>query len=57
MVKDGIRNAENVDDKIAHELADCLFSVLVLSQRYGVDIEKSFLETMDMLEKRINEEL
>jgi NTP pyrophosphatase (non-canonical NTP hydrolase) len=57
MAKDGIRNAEDVDDKIAHELADCLFSVLVLSQKYDVDIEKSFLDTMDMLEKRISEEL
>ena len=53
MAKDGIRQAEDVDKKLAHELADCLWCVLVLSERYGVNIEKEFLHTMDELEKRI----
>jgi NTP pyrophosphatase (non-canonical NTP hydrolase) len=55
MTKEGVREIENVDEKLAHELADCLWSVLVLSEKYGGDIEQSFLKTMDALEKRIAE--
>ena len=54
MAKEGLRDIENVDEKLAHELADCLWSVLVLSEKYGIDLEQSFLKTMDELEKRIN---
>jgi hypothetical protein len=53
MVKEGIREIENVDEKISHELADCLFSVFVLAQRFGVDIEKEFIKTMHDLEGRL----
>lgn len=54
MAKEGIRDIENVDEKLAHELADCLYSVFVLANNYGVDLEKSFLKTMDELEIRIS---
>lgn len=56
MAKSGARKIEEVDKKLAHELADCLWCVLVLSNKYGVDIEKEFMETMDALDKRIDEE-
>lgn len=55
MVKEGIREIEDADKKLAHELADCLFSVFVLAERYGVDIEKEFLNTMDELDKRLED--
>ena len=41
---------------LAHELSDCLWSVLVLADKYGVNLEASFLKTMDQLEKRIKNE-
>jgi len=53
MAKEGIRDIKDADKKLAHELSDCLWSVLVLADKYGVDIEKSFLETMDELDKEI----
>jgi NTP pyrophosphatase (non-canonical NTP hydrolase) len=53
MAKEGIREIENMDEKLAHELADCLYSVFVLSQRYGVDIEQAFIKTMDELDRRL----
>lgn len=56
MTKENLRsskNADDVDGKLAHELADCLWSVLVLSEHYGIELEKEFLQTMDGLEKRI----
>lgn len=51
--KEGIRSADNVDDALAHELSDCLWSVIVLADKYGVDLEKSFNKTMDQLEERL----
>lgn len=40
--KAGIRPTNNLDDKIAHELADCLWAVLVLADCYEVDLETAF---------------
>jgi NTP pyrophosphatase (non-canonical NTP hydrolase) len=54
--KEGVRDIEDVDAKLAHELADCLWSVIVLANDYGVDLEKEFLATMDKLETRIAKE-
>lgn len=55
MAKEGIREIENVDDELAHELADCLYCVFVLAERYDIDIEKAFLNTMDELDKRLKD--
>ena len=51
--KEGLREIEDVDDKLEHELADCLWSVLVLADKYNIDLEKSFLKTMKGLEIKI----
>jgi NTP pyrophosphatase (non-canonical NTP hydrolase) len=48
--KEGVRAIDGVDERLAHELADCLWSVLVLADRYGVDLERAFRDTMDELE-------
>jgi NTP pyrophosphatase (non-canonical NTP hydrolase) len=53
MAKEGLRTADNVDQKLAHELADCLWSVLILSDKYGIDLEQSFMKNMDELEAKI----
>ena len=45
------------DAKLAHELADCLWSVLVLARAYGVDLEQAFVVTMDELEQRVRTQL
>ena len=50
MAKSGRRHVEDVDRKLAHELSDCLWCVLVLSKMYGLDIEKEFMKTMDELD-------
>ena len=51
--KDGLRDIDEVDEKLEHELADCLWAILVLANEYDIDIEKSFLKTMDELKNRI----
>lgn len=54
MAKEGLRKIENVDEKLAHELSDCLWSVIVLADSYKVNLEKSFIKTMKELEKGID---
>lgn len=48
--KQGVRNIHDVDHKLAHELADCLWSIMVLAHSYDVDLENAFLNTMHDLE-------
>jgi NTP pyrophosphatase (non-canonical NTP hydrolase) len=52
MAKDGRRPAADLDAKLAHELADCLWSILVLARLCDVDLEPAFHRTMDDLEAR-----
>lgn len=51
MAKAGVRRVDDVDAKLAHELSDCLWSILVLAKLYDVDLEREFLKTMDELER------
>ncbi len=53
MAMGGMRSIPDARQKLAHELADCLWSVLVLSHLYDVDLEQAFLQTMDELEQHI----
>jgi NTP pyrophosphatase (non-canonical NTP hydrolase) len=53
MAYGGVRNVPNARQGLAHELADCLWSIIVLSQMYGIDLERAFLQTMDDLEEHI----
>jgi NTP pyrophosphatase (non-canonical NTP hydrolase) len=53
MAKHGLRQMDNIDEKLAHELADCLWSVLVLADKYKIDLADEFMRSMDQLEKRI----
>ena len=50
---EGVRDVENVERALGHELADVLWSVMVIAHRCEVDLESSFLCTMDELERRL----
>lgn len=53
----GVRPTEQLQAKLTHELADCLWSVLVLAERLEVDLEEAFTETMAGLEAVLRREL
>ena len=53
MAKEGLREIDDVDTKLAHELSDCLYSILVLAKAYDVDLQASFEKTMGELEVKI----
>lgn len=57
MAKNNFRTIPNHDEKIAHELADCLWSILVLAKKLNINLEASFLATMSNIEKKITAEL
>jgi NTP pyrophosphatase (non-canonical NTP hydrolase) len=57
MTLSGVRSIPDAAQKLEHELADCLWSILVLSRMYGVDLEQAFLQTMVELEQHIASEL
>jgi NTP pyrophosphatase (non-canonical NTP hydrolase) len=41
--------------KISHELADCLWSVLAITDELGIDIEKEYLINMEYLKQKFFE--
>ncbi|HSX33817.1 MAG TPA: MazG nucleotide pyrophosphohydrolase domain-containing protein [Candidatus Saccharimonadales bacterium] len=53
MAKENMRDIDDVDAKLKHELADCLWSILVLAGNYQIDLEAAFMQTMDELTERI----
>jgi NTP pyrophosphatase (non-canonical NTP hydrolase) len=53
-----ILEAKKLDQrKLSHELADCLWSVLVIARKVDVDIERAFWTTMLELDNRLDGEL
>lgn len=50
MAADGAREMAGGPAAIGHELADCLWSVLVLARRHGVDLAQQFQQMTDDLE-------
>jgi NTP pyrophosphatase (non-canonical NTP hydrolase) len=56
--KEGLRKDINhIDERVAHEFADCLYCLLVLAKEYDIDLEQSFQQTMKDLDDRISTEL
>ena len=57
MAKHGLRDMEDIDKRLAHELSDCLWSILVLASKYNIDLPNEFMKTMNLLDERIDKEL
>jgi NTP pyrophosphatase (non-canonical NTP hydrolase) len=55
MAQSGRRSIPDADSKLAHELADCLWSVIVLAHVHHIDLEQAFIQTMKELEEHINQ--
>ncbi len=57
MAANGVRIISDVNEKLAHELSDCLWSVIVLARLHDIDLEQAFMSTMDDLERYSKETL
>jgi NTP pyrophosphatase (non-canonical NTP hydrolase) len=57
MAQEGAREMPSGMSALAHELADCLWSVLILANVYDVDLASEFHRTMDELSTGIRSQL
>jgi len=57
MAKEGSRSIDNVDEKLRHELCDCLWCLLVLANKYEINLETEFMKKMDSLSNDIDSKL
>ncbi|MGW0885564.1 MazG nucleotide pyrophosphohydrolase domain-containing protein [Streptomyces sp. NPDC002671] len=57
MAEEGARDMPGGRAALEHELADCLWSVLILAHRYHVDLETAFRRTMAELKTAISTRL
>jgi len=55
VAENGKRNIPDSKAKLEHELADCLWSVIVLAHQHGVDLETAFMNTMNDLKKHLSD--
>ncbi len=53
LAKEGMMRIENLEEKIGHEISDCLWAILVLANEYNINVEEVFFQNMKALEKRI----
>jgi NTP pyrophosphatase (non-canonical NTP hydrolase) len=53
VAENGKRNIPDSKKKLEHELADCLWSVIVLAETHHIDLESVFIGTMDQLEEHL----
>lgn len=56
VAENGKRNIPDSKAKLEHELADCLWSVIVLAHQHEVDLETAFTNTMNELETHLTED-
>lgn len=52
MAKNNLRKMDDVDTKLKHELSDCLWAIIVIADELGIDLEKSFIETMEEIQAK-----
>ena len=60
MAKAGVRRnkwGDDLDHNIEHELSDILWDVLIIADELGIDIENKFMETMNNLDTKIENDI
>ncbi len=53
--EDGKLKIANSKEKLESQLAHCLWSVIVIAKMHNIDLEQTFMETMDRLENHLLE--
>jgi NTP pyrophosphatase (non-canonical NTP hydrolase) len=52
----GVRKIDDCKAKLGHELSDCLWSIIVLANKCGIDLEKEYSKnTRELIEFVTNE--
>src|SRR5687768_5449844 len=53
----GVRNIDDVKSKLGHELSDCLWSVIVLANKCGIDLPAEFARNIKQVTESVSKEL
>ncbi|MFT3896478.1 MAG: nucleotide pyrophosphohydrolase [Thermomonas sp.] len=53
----GVRNIDDCKAKLGHELSDCLWSILVLADKCGIDLEAEYRKNTQELIEYVSGEL
>src|SRR3954469_25869914 len=53
----GVRKIDDFKEKLAHELSDCLWSIMVLANKCGVDLEEAYSRNTRELIEHVSREL
>ncbi|MET3653498.1 nucleotide pyrophosphohydrolase [Dyella japonica] len=53
----GVRDIEDCSAKLGHELSDCLWSIIVLASKCGIDLEAEFVRNTRELTEYVSGEL
>jgi NTP pyrophosphatase (non-canonical NTP hydrolase) len=53
----GIRHIDDCKAKLGHELSDCLWSILVLASKCGIDLQDEFARNIRELSEHVSGEL
>lgn len=53
LAHEGVRAIPDAREKLEHELADCLWSLMVIANKCEIDLENAFTSTMDDLERSL----
>ncbi|HEX7915908.1 nucleotide pyrophosphohydrolase [Rudaea sp.] len=53
----GVRNIDDCKAKLGHELSDCLWSIIVLANKCGIDLEAEFSRNTKELMEYVSREL
>ncbi len=52
MAKEKFRDGQDVDKKIEHELADCLWAILMIAKHLNVDLETAYKQMVKDVQGR-----
>jgi NTP pyrophosphatase (non-canonical NTP hydrolase) len=53
----GIRRIDDIQSKLGHELSDCLWSVIVLANKCGIDLVAEFSKNIEEQMEFVSKEL
>ena len=53
----GVRDIDDRKAKLGHELSDCLWSILVLADKCGIDLQAEFVENTRGISEHVRREL
>ena len=53
----GVRDIDDCKAKLGHELSDCLWSIIVLADKCGIDLEAEFVKNTGELIEYVSGEL